>query len=191
MPLPEPAPRKLMHTRRIECRGYQREDGLWDIEAEMLDTKTFSFPNKDRGGEIKAGEALHGMGLRLTLDRDFLIHEAEASTDWSPFNVCPEITANYKRLIGLRIKPGWNRALKKLLGGAEGCTHLTELLGPLATTAFQTLYPHRRGEKKPKAGDPERPRILNSCHALSTDGEVVREHWPTFYTGADRQAIKE
>lgn len=183
MPLPEPAPRKLMHTRTIECHGYQRQDGLWDIEARMIDTKSFSFANKDRGGEIKAGEALHDMWLRLTLDREFYIRDIAASTDRAPFKVCPEITENYKRLIGLRIKPGWNRQLKALIGNIEGCTHLTELLGPLATTAFQTLYPHRRGEKKPKPGDTERPRILNSCHALATDGPVVQEHWPKFYTG--------
>ena len=33
MPLPAPAPRTLKHTRAIECTGYEREDGLWDIEG--------------------------------------------------------------------------------------------------------------------------------------------------------------
>jgi hypothetical protein len=186
MPLSAPAARKLMHTRTIQCCGYRREDGLWDIEAHMQDIKSFSFPNQDRGGEIKAGEPLHGMWLRVTLDMDFVIHAIEACTDWSPFNVCPEIVANYKRLIGLRIGPGWNRKLKTLVGRTEGCTHLTELLGPIATTAFQTMHPNRKGERKPKPGDPEKPRILNSCHALSADGDVVRQHWPAFYTGPDK-----
>ena len=30
MPLSTAAPRQLMHNRAIECRGYQREDGLWE-----------------------------------------------------------------------------------------------------------------------------------------------------------------
>ena len=33
MPLSEPtAPRKHLHTRNGECRGYLRDDGLWEIE---------------------------------------------------------------------------------------------------------------------------------------------------------------
>jgi len=64
----------------------------------------------------------------------------------------------------------------------------TGLLGPVATTAFQTIYPRRRGAKKPKAGDEERPRLLNSCHAMRSDGAVIKQHWPQFYTGPDKVA---
>src|SRR5512143_596133 len=69
MPLSRPPrSRKLLHTRTVQCYGYQREDGLWDIEGHMTDVKTYSFTNKDRGGEIRAGEPLHAMSIRLTLD---------------------------------------------------------------------------------------------------------------------------
>ncbi len=33
MPLPDPAPRKLIHTREIICHAYEREDDLWDLES--------------------------------------------------------------------------------------------------------------------------------------------------------------
>ena len=51
MALPTPAPRKLSHTRQVMLHGYQREDGLWDIEAHMRDTKPFAFevPEKFNG----------------------------------------------------------------------------------------------------------------------------------------------
>jgi len=52
MPLPDGSPRKHAHTRAIEYRGYEREDGLWDIEAHMTDTKTYEFRN-DWRGQIK------------------------------------------------------------------------------------------------------------------------------------------
>jgi hypothetical protein len=192
MPLSRPpVTRKLLHTRTVQCWGYEREDDLWDIEGQMTDIKTYSFPNQDRDGEIKAGEPLHGMWLRLTLDLDFLIHAAEASTDWSPFNLCPEIASRYRLLIGLRIGPGWNRRIKELFRGVDGCTHLTDLLGPMATTALQTMHPKRRGEKQPKPGDREQPRILNSCHALASNSVVVKQHWPQFYTGPDKRAVNE
>ncbi len=192
MPLSRPtASRKLLHTRTVQCYGYQREDGLWDIEGHMTDVKTYSHPNQDRGGEIKAGEPLHEMWIRLTLDSELHIHDAEAGTDWAPFHVCPEITSRYKELIGMQIKPGWNFKIRQLFNGVSGCTHLTELLGPVATTAFQTIHPRRRSEKKPKPGDEEQPRLLNSCHAMRSAGEVVRQRWPQFYTGPDKQAVNE
>jgi hypothetical protein len=192
MPLSRPqASRKLLHTRTVQCYGYQREDGLWDIEGHMTDVKTYSFPNQDRGGEIKAGEALHDMWIRLTLDTDLHIQDAEAGTDGAPFNLCPEIAGRYKQLIGMQIQPGWNLKIRQLFSGINGCTHLTELLGPVVTTAVQTIHPRRRGEKKPASGDKEPLPLINSCHALRSDSEVVRQRWPQYYTGPGKQTVNE
>lgn len=192
MPLARPAvSRRLLHTRTVICYGYQREDDLWDIEGHMTDIKTYSFPNQDRGGEVRAGEPLHAMSIRLTLDGDLHIHAVNACTDDAPFNLCPAISERYQQLVGLQIKPGWNLKIRQLFNGVAGCTHLTELLLPIATTAYQTIHPRRRGEKKPKSGDSEHPRLVNSCHALRSDGEVIRQHWPQFYTGPDKPAVGE
>ena len=46
MPLPDPVPREPLHTRRVECRGYRRADGLWDIEGHLVDTKAYPFANE-------------------------------------------------------------------------------------------------------------------------------------------------
>ncbi len=181
MPLSDPASRQLIHTRAIRCYGYRREDGLWDIEGYMSDVKSYSFANQHRG-EIKAGEPLHGMWLRLTLDMDFLIHDAEACTDWAPFKICPEIADRYKKLIGMRIGPGWNLKIKQLFNGVTGCTHLTDLLGPMATTAYQTMFNRREQHDKLKSGS-KPPTILNSCHALADDSPVVELLWPQFHSG--------
>ena len=178
--LSPPVPRKLLHQRSVTCRGYRRDDGLLDIEGHLRDTKTYPFHNRDRG-EISAGEPIHGMWLRLTIDEDLLIHDAEASTEFAPYAVCPRITPNFKRLAGLRIGAGWMREVRQRLGGGEGCTHLVELLGPIATTAFQTLAGQRRSRDTEAAG--RRPFFLDSCHALKSDGEVVRLNWPAHYTG--------
>lgn len=192
MPLsPARAPRKLLHTRTITCHGYEREDGLWDIEAHMTDVKTYPFPNQDRGGEIKAGEPLHDMWMRLTLDQDFTIQDAEARTDWAPFNLCAEINTRYQQLIGMTIQPGWNLKIKQLFNGVAGCTHLTDLLGPMATAAVQTIHPRRQGERAPNAGASTKPRLIDSCHALRSDSEVVRQHWPRFYTSMEKQTFNQ
>jgi hypothetical protein len=180
MPLSAPAARELIHNRDVLCRGFHRDDGLWDIEGHLVDSKTYDFPNRYRG-EMKAGQPVHGMWVRLTLDDDLVIHAVEAVTDDGPYPVCPVITPRFRELEGLRIGPGFTRAVRQRLGGTSGCTHLVELLRPVATTAFQTIYPrrHRRA-----SGDAEhRPPFLDTCHALASDGPVVRDHWPEWYTG--------
>ena len=180
MPLSPPAPREPIHTREIECRGYRREDGLWDIEGHLIDTKTYGFANQHRG-RVEAGEPVHEMWLRITIDEALLIHDIEAVTDESPYAMCPGITPNFEQLKGLRIGPGWNRSVQQRVGGVRGCTHLVELLRPIATTAFQTLVAARsKQDDRTRTG---RPRWINTCHAHATTSPVVKVRWPEFYTG--------
>jgi len=106
MPLSPPEPREHIHSRDVELKGFRRTDGLWDVEARMRDVKTYSFPNRERG-EIRAGEPIHDMWLRVTLDDDYTIRNIEAVTDSAPFHVCGEITPAFRKLIGLTLGPGW------------------------------------------------------------------------------------
>ncbi len=190
MPLSKPVEREHIHTRNITCKGYYRDDGLWDIEGSITDTKTYSFANQDRGG-INAGEYIHEMHVRLTVDGEFMIHNAQVVTDSSPFNICREITDSYRSLIGLQIKQGWRRDVLARFGRVKGCTHITDLLlGAIATTAYQTLG----GEKKHSTKDQKAnnaTRLVNSCHALSSDGPVVRQKWADQYTGDDGKPDKK
>ena len=189
MPLPPAVPRRLLHQRLVQCHGYQRDDGWWDIEGQIVDAKTYAFLNEDRGGAIQAGEPLHDMSIRLTVDPEFVIQEVTACTDGSPFGLCPAITARYRKLIGVKIGAGWSLKLRELFGGVNGCTHLTELLGPVATTFFQTVYGQHYDQEDAKPPDErETPPVLNTCHALASDSPVVKKRWPRAYTGRDQEA---
>lgn len=184
MPLPPPVDREPIHTRRIHFNGYERKDGLFDIEAYLTDTKSYEFSNSWRGS-IRPGEALHEMLLRVTVDEEMTIHDVEAATENSPFALCPDITPNYKRLIGVRIGPGWRKEVRSRVGGIEGCTHITELLYPLATVAVQTIRPlknHRRKKVDSETRqDRGRPFVLNTCHAWAESSPVVKENAPDYY----------
>lgn len=189
MPLSRPAPRTLKHTRVIECKGYEREDGLWDIEGHLVDTKTYVHTRRDGGRERQPGDPVHNMWLRLTIDLDLRIHDAEAVTDGGPYAICGNITVNFKRLAGLTIGPGWRKEIAARVGGVQGCTHLVELLGPLGTTAYQATG---RARESRLAGQllVERPYQLNSCHVYRDDSPAVKERWPQFYTGEHQAARK-
>jgi len=138
MPLSPPIGRQHLHTRRVVCQGFFRDDGLWDIEGRITDEKSYEHANEWRG-PLKPGDFVHDMSIRLTIDHSFTIVDAEAVTDKSPYSMCGDIAPAFKKLVGLRIGGGFHRAVRERLGGIHGCTHIVELLGPVATTAFQTV----------------------------------------------------
>lgn len=180
MPLKAPAKREHLHDRNIACRGFCRDDGLFDIEAHLTDTKSYDFPNRERG-KVAAGEAVHDMWIRLTVDEDLTVREIQAEIDSGPFGICGDVTPKFSVLAGRQIGPGWTREVRRLLGGTQGCRHLVELLGTAATVAFQTVVPMRERLEQP---DPAtQPPHLDSCHALATDGPIVKRDYPKFYTG--------
>jgi Protein of unknown function (DUF2889) len=188
MPLTSAAPRNHIHTRNIRCRGFRRHDGLWDIEGVLEDTKTYSFDNQDRGG-IASGEPIHAMQIRLTLDDNLTIKAAEAATDAGPFHICGTIVPVFAALVGERIGPGWRKTVLATMGGVRGCRHLTDLLlGPVTTTAMQTIAAARTERQSRNAGG--RPALLDSCHAFASDGPIVQRQWPDLYTG-DRIKAKD
>ncbi len=184
MPLSPPAEREEQHTRRYEFKGYRRKDGLWDIEGHMTDTKANSFYN-DHRGEILPQEPIHDMWIRLTVGEDFVVRDVQAVTDAAPFKVCPAITPNFRKIIGLTVGRGWRARIREHLAGIQGCTHLLEMLDAMATVTFQSLYPVRAKQRQPRKAAQRRSPLINSCHAFRSDGEVVRKQFPRFYTGDD------
>jgi hypothetical protein len=169
----EPDHKKLLHTRQVVCQGFELGKGLWQIVGTMTDIKSFSMRNPDRGGQIAVGEPLHDIRLSLTIDKTLRVHAVEAQIDASPFNGCDQISGAFQALVGLRLLPGFSRQVKELLGGVKGCTHLLELLAPIATTAYQTLWQSKDGYTSNDLQVTD--FLINSCHTLAEDGKVVRE----------------
>jgi hypothetical protein len=161
----------MLHLRDIQLRGYERDDGLVDIEARITDTKTYSFGMPARGG-LAAGEPLHDMWIRLTISDDMTIQSCEASMDATPHDMCPGAAPNYQRLAGLNIGRGFIKAAMQRVGGVEGCTHLRELLQPLGTVAFQTMLKFKH--RQPKPGQAMiNPALLNTCYAYNENGPLI------------------
>ena len=106
MGLTEPAERHLVHNRRISCSGYVRADGHFDIEAELIDSKTYDFPS-DTHGTVYQNTPYHHMQVRITVDLDLIVTDAAAITLAGPYQICPQAAKSITNLIGLKIGPGW------------------------------------------------------------------------------------
>lgn len=185
--LPRPTvPRQLSHTRRITCEGYEREDGLWDIEGHLVDVKTSDWPKRSGGDDLPAGSPAHEMWLRLTIDLDMNIHEAVAVTSAGPHAGCGDVTSKFRVLVGRRIDRGWLRGeVAESLRGVQGCTHQWELLGRVATTAFQSTNRARAARVEKSGLPPPRPRVLGTCHMYAVSSDVVRWRWPAYFVPLD------
>lgn len=189
MPLPDPVPNRTpLHTRTIDMNAFHREDGLWDIEGRVVDTKAYAYESAARG-QVQAGEPVHDMNIRMTLNDRFEVVDIEVRMDAFPFSICNEVEPNFKDLIGLKVGAGWMKKVRERVGGKHGCTHVVELFGPMATVAFQAIPTHMRlmREKEGTQPDPDQPKrkphALGGCHSWAYDSPVVKELLPEWYRG--------
>jgi hypothetical protein len=181
--LPAATPRAHVHTRSVEYRGYRREDGLWDIEAELTDTRGYDHARPDRGTML-AGVPVHGMTIRLTVDDTMKVSDIAVGMPAAPFAECQQAKAPMSRLIGATLASGWRKTIEGALGGVQGCAHLRELLFSMATVAYQTI-PLYLAHLRRLEGHPERqlkrpPPHLGQCIAWDFDGPVVKRLRPQF-----------
>lgn len=183
MSLSPPVARNKMHTRAILIEGYERADGQFDIEASIVDTKSFGFHHTRRGW-IAPGQSVHEMVVRLTVDTDKVVRDIEVHTEAAPYLDCFTVQPAFKKLIGASLAKGWRHAVNQAVGGTDGCTHIKELLGPVATIAFQTMSGGQRALREAQALPPEqvpRPYFLDKCKGWDVSGEAVKELLPMFY----------
>ena len=180
MALPSAAPaRTLKHRRSIDIEVSARGDGLWEVDAHLLDLRTRDVTLAK--GVRPAGQPIHDMLLRLVIDERFNIVEAGAETRAMPYpGLCDDHGDAYGRLVGLNLMRRFRQAVKERLGGVLACTHITELTQALPTAVVQAfagtvIDTHGHDEAA------EQPFQIDRCHALRAEGEVVRLHYPRWY----------
>jgi len=169
-----------MHRRTIQCDGYERDDGLWDIESRIVDVKSYEYEEQDRG--VRApGAHMHDMTIRLTLDPTYVVQAVETSMDSHPYGECAGAAPQFQGLVGSRIGPGWRKVVADAVGGTKGCTHMREMLAQMATVAFQTMSGWRKQSPEERArSSGQRPYFVDGCRAWAADGGVVARHYPSW-----------
>lgn len=195
--LPTPTARRPVHTRRIVFEAFVRDDGLWDIDCSLHDSKAMEISMRERG-VLQPGDPVHLLRVRLTIDDNFTIHDVQTGVGAVPFAECHiAADAPMRKLIGLTMGPGWRKAIDGAIGGVAGCTHLRELVFNAATAAFQTV-PHYRelernkatgsGPNPPGATGDKPPFYMGQCMTWSFQGPVVQRIAPQFYRGVKKDA---
>ncbi|HSV84020.1 MAG TPA: DUF2889 domain-containing protein [Ramlibacter sp.] len=181
MPLSFPNGRREIHQRVIDMKAYERDDGLYDVEAHLVDRKPFTTEVAGLAPPVPAGQARHDLSVRLTVDSQYVVRAIEAASDVTPYGVCKEAEASLSVMLGVQIAPGWSVKVKELLRGPASCTHLMELLIPLGTTAWQGIGGLNSDKKRAAVDADGIPRKLDTCYAYGRSSEVVKFLWPQHF----------
>jgi len=161
----------------MDFRGYCRDDGRFDIECTLIDTKGMDVPLLGVSRVVKAGESMHDMSIRMCVNDDLEVVDIEASSDATPYAVCPEAAASLQTVKGMKIGAGWTYAIKRQLAGAASCTHLAEMLIAMGTAAYQTVVPYNRLNGKETPGFTLEKKV-DSCYAYASERPLIRHIAP-------------
>ncbi|MDN7997859.1 DUF2889 domain-containing protein [Burkholderia multivorans] len=173
--------REPLHTRQITFEGFRRSDGLFEIEGYLTDRKPHDFAPPSSPRVVPANEPIHDLGLRVVFDLDMIVHEVETFIRAYPYRECPGGGATLQALVGLRIGAGWSGEVRKRLPPGDTCTHLREILIPLATAAIQTVNPLRSQTLLDATDASGKPLKVDSCFAYGASRELVLQRWPAFH----------
>ena len=185
MPLSDPKTRHHLHRRQITLDAFKRDDGLTDIEARLVDTKPFVFHVGSERPNVQAGEAIHGIAVRLSVDSNSVIRECEVAMDSTPYSYCGGVSTRFD-LTGIKMTGGFMKAVSERIGGADNCWHVRQMLQQMATVLVQATYPALKVEidKTPPAQRAV-PHLINSCVGWQSNRPHILEEYPAGYQPAD------
>ena len=168
--------REKIHERNLDINCYILKDNLFEIEAKIIDKKPFSTISNydfDRG----ANEPIHDMTLTITINKDFKIVNAKAIMLTPAHDSCHPASNNYKDLIGIKIEPGWLKKIKEKIPANQGCTHLTEMLQQIGTTAFQGVFGLKLASKLNQESTKSfSGNFIDTCYGLRIDGYLHKKN---------------
>lgn len=194
MPLSVPKIRTPLHKRQITIDAFERDDGLIDIEATLVDTKPFDFKLCTERPNVLAGEAIHRILVRVAVDQDAIIRETEVAMDDRPYHYCQEVESRFN-LNGIKMASGFMKAVSERIGSADNCWHVQQVLPQMATVLVQATYPAKRDHINllPAAERPK-PPMINTCvgwqdhrpHVRAEHGDQDLECQPNEASAAPR-----
>jgi len=167
-----------IHQRVLDLSTYALDDEKVVVEGSLRDERF--RPIYELSSQKREKGVIHHMVVRLLVGGVPLrILDAEAEMPHVPLPLCVTTRESVKKIIGLKIKSGFGEKVHKLIGGVEGCAHLTHLLTVMVQEALHGYWTH----KMRKPGTPPRSLkeidglsyLLNSCSLWREDGPIMQE----------------
>jgi hypothetical protein len=170
-----------VHERKIEIRSYPAGPQQIIVEGWLKDDRRVGGFHWD--GRPRPPGVVHRLGIRLLVGGwPLTIQEAEAEMVEIPHELCRTLEESLNKIIGLTSAPGFSDQVRRLLGGLEGCSHLTHLLLAMAPAILHGFWTQLSKQPRPVPQSLEEVQglsyLVNSCRLWSEDGpllQMVRE----------------
>ena len=167
-----------IHQRVLDMSTYALDDEKVVVEGTLRDERF--RPIYELSGQKREEGVVHHIIIRLVVGGlPLRILDAEADMPHVPMPLCVTTRESVKKIIGLKIKSGFGEKVHKLIGGVEGCAHLTHLLTVMVQEALHGYWTHKMRKPEPPPGSLEEIEglsyLLNSCSMLRKDGPILQE----------------
>ncbi len=167
-----------IHERRLVIQSYPVNDGGILVEGWLRDVRLVKINHWD-GHERQPG-VVHWMCVRLLLGGwPLTIQDAEAEMPGIPHELCHENQESVKKVIGVKIVSGYSNEIRRLLGGTNGCTHLTHLIVTMGPAALHGFWTRQAQNPLPEVNAieeiPDLPYLINSCYLWREDGPLIEK----------------
>jgi hypothetical protein len=140
----------------------------------------------DASHDDTGDERIHSLSIEGTISLpDLVIRTIEPHAHHQPYEACAKSLDPVRKLVGLRIGPGFRARVLSTLGGTSGCTHFLTLVLDLAASHTLSLFLRMRSKVRfDTRNDPDgawigtglaiEPRLENACIALTSDSPVIK-----------------
>jgi hypothetical protein len=167
-----------IHQRVLDLSTYALDEEKVVVEGSLRDER-FRPIYEISGRKGEAG-VIHHMVIRLVVGGlPLRILDAEAEMPHVPLPLCVTTRESVKKIVGLKIKSGFGEKVHKLIGGVEGCAHLTHLLIVMVQEALHGYWTHKMRKPGPPPTSLEEIEglsyLLNSCSLWRKDGPIMQE----------------
>ena len=168
----------VIHTRTITLSTHPLDDLGIVVRGELKDHRR--RPVFDLAGRLIEPGVVHHMVIRVLIrDNPLRIVEAEAEMVKVPMAECRETLDVMEKVPGMEIRAGFSSRVRQLLGGRNGCSHLSHLLMVMAQEIVHGWLTHARREKRPVPASMddvrERGFLINSCRLWTENGAKHKE----------------
>jgi hypothetical protein len=166
-----------IHSRRMDFKTYALEAERVIVQGRLTDERF--QPVYDLGGQVRDKGVVHDMVIYLLVGgMPLTILEADVEMPHVPLDLCTTTGESIRRIVGLEIKSGFGEKVHKLIGGVEGCAHLTHLLVVMAQAAVHGHWTHKNSRQRPipRTMDEieEVSYLIDSCALWKEDGPMVQ-----------------
>jgi hypothetical protein len=167
---------ELVHSRNISIRCFRMSADAMLLEGSLQDDRF--FPSEAHlSDEHRDKATVHHMRIKMIVSLPQLkIISIIPELQVIPNEACQGALDSVKKLIDLKIKHGFTDAVRNLLGNAEGCVHLMNLILSMGSAAVQGAWASLsdRGKSSPgRQSEMDESILINSCWLWREDGPLA------------------